>query len=132
MSFTDPIGDMITRIRNAQMRLKKDVIVPASRLRKTVLEALLQEGYIKGIEEVGETPRERSFVVQLKYVKSRPVIREIRRVSKPSVHFYRKARENKPVANGLGSLILSTSAGVLSDSKARALGIGGKVLLYVS
>lgn len=131
MAFTDPIGDMITRIRNAQQRKKATVLVPASKLKKTILDVLVDEGYLGAYKELGETVSDKMFEVSLKYSRSRPVIREIKRVSKPSVHFYRNLKKSPRVASGLGNAILTTSRGVMSDVKARALGVGGKILLTV-
>ncbi|ETZ07194.1 30S ribosomal protein S8 [Holospora obtusa F1] len=131
MSFTDPVGDMITRIRNAQKRKKESVLIPVSKLKKSILEVLLQEGYISSYSEQGSSVSSMMFEVRLKYYRFRPVIKEIKRVSKPSVHFYRKLKDKSRVASGLGNSILTTSFGVMSDVKARALGVGGKVLLTV-
>ncbi|PPE03645.1 30S ribosomal protein S8 [Holospora curviuscula] len=131
MAFTDPIGDMITRIRNAQQRKKETVLVPVSKLKKGVLDVLVQEGYIVSYSEIGDTVSRAMFKIHLKYYRSRPVIREIKRVSKPSVHFYQKFSDKHRVVAGLGNAILTTSRGIMSDVKARALGVGGKILLTV-
>ncbi|GAJ46031.1 30S ribosomal protein S8 [Holospora elegans E1] len=106
-------------------------MVPVSRLKKSILDVLVQEGYISSYSEIGDSVSCAMLKVQLKYHRTRPVIREIKRVSKPSVHFYRKLSDKHRVASGLGSAILTTSRGVVSDVKARALGVGGKVLLTV-
>jgi small subunit ribosomal protein S8 len=131
MAFTDPIGDMITRIRNAQQRKKATVLVPASKLKKNILDVLVDEGYLSAYKELGEKVSEKMFEVSLKYNRSRPVINEIVRISKPSVHFYRNLKKNPRVASGLGNAILTTSRGVMSDVKARDAGVGGKILLTV-
>ena len=131
MAFTDPIGDMITRIRNAQQRKKETVLVPVSKFRKKVLDVLIEEGYVASYSEVGSSVSDAMLRVTLKYSRSRPAIREIKRISKPSVHFYRKLKDSRRVVSGLGNAILTTSCGVMSDVKARAMGVGGKVLLTV-
>ena len=131
MAFTDPIGDMITRIRNAQQRKKETVLVPVSKLKKSILDVLVQEGYISSYSEIGDSVSSAVFKIYLKYYRSRPVIRKIERVSKPSVHFYQKITDKRRVVSGLGNSILTTSRGVMSDLKARALRVGGKILLTV-
>lgn len=131
MAFTDPIGDMITRIRNAQQRRKATVLIPVSKLKKNILDVLVDEGYVSTYRELGEKVSEKMFEVSLKYNRSRPVINAIVRISKPSVHFYRNLKKNPRVASGLGNAILTTSRGVMSDVKARDAGVGGKILLTV-
>lgn len=128
--FTDPIGDMITRIRNAQMRKKSEVFIPRSLFKEAILDALLREGYIKNYsrENQGEHPFLR---VELKYFNGKPVIQEIKRVSKPSVHIYSSVKKMNSKNIGLMNTILSTSAGVLSDREARSRNVGGKILLTV-
>lgn len=128
--FTDPVGDMIARIRNAQMRSKKDVIVPASRFKSAVLNVLVAEGYLEKFD-MFEEGGNKHFRVFLKYFNQKPVIQEIRRVSKPSVRRYTKCRKMIPFANGLGTTILSTSLGVFSDREAKERNVGGKILLTV-
>lgn len=131
MSMTDPLGDMLTRIRNGQ-RARKDVILcPNSRLRANVLEVLKREGFIRGysVAEVGTGISELS--IELKYHEGDPVIREISRVSKPGRRVYSKIKELGRVYNGLGIAILSTPRGVLSDNEAREQNVGGEVLCQV-
>ena len=127
----DPIGDMIARIKNAAERKRSKVSTPASRLRGRVLDVLQSEGYIRGyalIEQPGEHPL---FEIELKYFDGEPVIAEIARVSKPGRRVYSSISDLKPVKNGLGISILSTSKGVMSDSAARDQNVGGEVLCRV-
>jgi len=129
--FTDPVGDMISRIRNAQMRGKPFAIVPHSKLKEQILETLLREGYIRGFDLENPNTIEKALKVHIKYFSGNPVIREIKRVSKPSIKVYSSIRNMKLVGNGLGNAILTTSKGVLSDREARASHVGGKILLTV-
>lgn len=129
--FTDPIADMIARIRNAQMRKKPTVSIPHSNLKEKILEALLREGYIRDFDVENLGSIEKSLNVQIKYFSGKPVIREIKRISKPSIKVYSSIREMGLVGNGLGNSILTTSKGVLSDREARANHVGGKILLTV-
>jgi small subunit ribosomal protein S8 len=131
MFVTDPIGDMIARIRNAQMRGKPQVCVPASRFKRAVLDALVREGYVQGYDFQGDTPVSQQLIISLKYYQNKPVIRHMKRVSKPSVRMYTSVRKMPEVANGLGTALLSTPLGVLSDREARAQNVGGKILLTV-
>lgn len=131
MFVSDPIGDMIVRIRNAGMRLKPTVNIPVSQLKEKILQVLGREGYIKGFQVVGDKPSQRCFCVQLKYYNGKPVISAMKRVSKPSVRFYVSVRKISPVANGLGNSILSTSRGILSDTEAKVAGVGGKLLMTI-
>jgi small subunit ribosomal protein S8 len=127
----DPIGDMIARIKNAAERKRSKVTTPASRLRGRVLDVLQSEGYIRGyalVEQPGEHPQ---FEIELKYFDGEPVIVEIARVSKPGRRVYSSISDLKPVKNGLGISILSTSKGVMSDSAARDQNVGGEVLCRV-
>ena len=131
MVMTDPLGDMLTRIRNAQMRGKSRVTTPASKLRERVLSVLESEGYIRGfmrVEHTGEFP---VFEIELKYHEGRPVIQEISRISKPGRRVYSSVRELPRVYNGLGVSILSTPKGVMSDNEARNANVGGEVLCTV-
>lgn len=131
MTMTDPLGDMLTRIRNAQMRKKSKVSTPASKLRLRVLEVLENEGYIRGYSEVelqGSVPQ---IDIELKYFDGQPVIKEIKRISKPGRRVYSSVRNLPTVANGLGVAILSTPKGVMSDSQARENNVGGEVLCNV-
>jgi len=131
MSMTDPLGDMLTRIRNGQQARKDIVLSPASKLRARVLEVLEREGYIRGFEaeELGNGKAE--IRIELKYHEGDPVIREIRRVSTPGRRVYSGARELPRVRNGLGISIVSTPRGVLSDAEARDANVGGEVLCTV-
>jgi small subunit ribosomal protein S8 len=131
MSISDPIGDMIARIRNGQMARKSSVSTPASRMREGVLEVLKEEGYIRGYELSRNAAGHSEIKVELKYHEDQPVIQDIKRVSKPGRRFYSPIKDLKPVYNGLGINILSTSQGVMSEIKARQLGIGGEVICSV-
>lgn len=127
----DPIGDMIARIKNAQMRKRSKVETPASKMRQRVLDVLAGEGYIRGynlVQRPGEFP---VFEIELKYFDGEPVIAEISRVSKPGRRVYSAIGDLKPVKNGLGISVLSTSKGVMSDAAARDANVGGEVLLRV-
>ncbi len=128
--LTDPIGDLITRIRNAQMRGLRKTASPASKLRARVLDVLVSEGYVRGYAEV-EQAGKKELEIELKYYEGRPVIREISRVSKPGRRIYTSVKELKPVRNGLGISILSTPQGVMSDAAARDKNVGGEVLCQV-
>jgi len=127
MSFSDPLGDMLTRIRNAQMRGMDKVVTPASKLRARVLDVLQQEGYIRGFVEV-EKDGHRQIEIELKYFEGTPVISEIRRVSKPGRRVYSSRSDIPLVRNGLGISILSTSKGVMSDNMARDENVGGEIM----
>ncbi|MBI1239214.1 MAG: 30S ribosomal protein S8 [Alphaproteobacteria bacterium] len=128
--MTDPLGDMLTRIRNAQLRGLQTTTCPASRLRANVLEVLQTEGYIRGYAEI-EKAGKRDLEIELKYFEGTPVIREIQRVSKPGRRVYTGAKDLKPVRNGLGISIVSTPKGVMSDAAARDANVGGEVLCQV-
>ena len=131
MTMTDPLGDMLTRIRNAQMRSKSKVSTPASKLRGWVLDVLEEEGFIRGYAQVEFDNGRAEFEIELKYFDGEPVIRELRRVSTPGRRVYSSVKSLPTVANGLGVAILSTPKGVMSDSKARAENVGGEVLCSV-
>lgn len=131
MAMTDPLGDMITRIRNAQSRGMSKVSTPASNLRKRVLDVLASEGYIRGYAEIEHAGGKKEFEIELKYYDGRPVIREISRVSKPGRRVYTAVKDIKPVRNGLGITIISTPQGVMSDTVARDKNVGGEVLCQV-
>ncbi len=131
MPVNDPIGDLLTRIRNAQMRGKSTVSTPASKQRGRVLDVLLSEGYIRGYDKA-ETPNgQGEFTISLKYFEGEPVIRELKRVSKPGRRVYMGVGDLPSVRNGLGVAIVSTPKGVLSDANARAANVGGEVLCTV-
>ncbi|AQS83561.1 MAG: 30S ribosomal protein S8 [Acetobacter aceti] len=131
MSLSDPLGDMLTRIRNAQRARHAACVAPASRLRASVLEALKREGYIRGfaVEEIRKGISQ--IRIELKYSEGEPVIKEIHRVSRPGRRVYSKIKELPRVYAGLGVSILSTPRGVLSDAEARAANVGGEVLCRV-
>ena len=131
MSMNDPVGDMLTRIRNAQMRNKSNVSTPASKLRGWVLEVLKSEGYIRNYESVVGKDGKPSIEVSLKYFDGEPVIRELRRVSTPGRRVYAGAKEIPFVRQGLGIAIVSTPKGVMSDGQARATNVGGEILCTV-
>jgi small subunit ribosomal protein S8 len=131
MLVNDPLGDMLTRIRNAQMRSKSTVKTPASKLRGWVLEVLASEGYIRGYEAVENADGRPEFEISLKYFDGEPVIRELKRVSKPGRRVYASVKQVPQVRNGLGVSIVSTSMGVMSDARARAENVGGEVLCTV-
>jgi small subunit ribosomal protein S8 len=131
MALSDPLGDMLTRIRNGQKAGLSTVMSPASKLRGNVLEVLKREGFIRGYERAGEAAVGEEFRIELKYHEGHPVIREISRVSKPGRRVYSKIAELQPVFNGLGISILSTPRGVMSDHEARAANVGGEVLCRV-
>lgn len=131
MTMSDPLGDLLTRIRNAQMRGKSNVSAPASKLRGWVLDVLADEGFIRGyarVEKSGEFP---VFEIDLKYFEGQPVISQIKRVSTPGRRVYKGADDLPHIQNGLGISIVSTPKGVMSDSKAREANVGGEVLCQV-
>ena len=131
MSMTDPLGDMLTRIRNGQRARKDSISSPASRLRSNVLDVLKREGYIRDYAQHEVRPGIAEVEIQLKYHEGEPVIREISRVSTPGRRVYSKIKDLQRVYNGLGIAILSTPRGVLSDSEARDQNVGGEVLCQV-
>ena len=131
MTMTDPLGDMITRIRNAQLRKKSKVSTPASKLRGNLLDVLKSEGYIRGYAKVDFDGGKSEFEIELKYFDGQPVIREISRVSKPGRRVYTSVGNIPRVANGLGITILSTPKGVMADHSAREANVGGEVLCKV-
>ena len=129
--MNDPLGDMLTRIRNAQMRGKSTATTPASKLRKWVLDVLADEGYIRGYQEVTDEGGHPAIEISLKYYDGAPVIRELKRVSKPGRRVYLGADDIPRVRRGLGVSIVSTSRGVMSDTAARSANVGGEVLCTV-
>ncbi len=131
MSFSDPLGDMLTRIRNAIMRSRGNVNTPASKLRGRVLDVLVDEGFIRGYTEV-EKGGFKEFEIELKYFEGEAVIREINRVSKPGRRVYSSVKSLPQIRNGLGIAILSTPKGVMSDHAARENNVGGEILCQVS
>jgi len=131
MSFSDPLGDMLTRIRNAIMRGRASVSTPASNLRGRVLDVLAEEGFIRGYSE-SEQDGFKAFEIELKYYEGEAVIREIKRVSKPGRRVYSSVKSLPQIRNGLGIAILSTPKGVMSDHAARENNVGGEILCQVS
>ncbi|MEX0287277.1 MAG: 30S ribosomal protein S8 [Paracoccaceae bacterium] len=129
--MNDPIGDMLTRIRNSQMRGKSTVLTPASKLRAWVLDVLADEGYIRGYESVTGEGGHPAIEISLKYYEGEPVIRELKRVSKPGRRVYMSVKDIPSVRQGLGVSIVSTPKGVMSDANARAANVGGEVLCTV-
>jgi small subunit ribosomal protein S8 len=131
MTLADPIGDMITRIRNGQLRTLYNVKVPSSKYRAKILEVLKQEGYISNYKLLPDSKNKSSLVVDLKYYKGLPVIKEIKRVSRPGRRVYARADSIPKIQNGLGLAIVSTSMGIMSDSDARMKNVGGEIICRV-
>ena len=131
MSMSDPIADMLTRIRNAQMVQKVSVVMPASKLKTAIAEVLKAEGYIDNFA-VRENDGKPQLVIALKYYAGKPVIEHIERVSRPGLRVYKGRHDIPNVKNGLGVAIVTTPKGVMTDRKARQAGIGGEVLCYVA
>ena len=129
--MNDPIGDMLTRIRNAQLRHKSTVLTPGSKLRAWVLDVLADEGYIRGYETKTDDNGHSLIEISLKYYEGEPVIRELKRVSKPGRRVYMGAQDIPQVRQGLGVSIVSTPKGVMSDASARSQNVGGEVLCTV-
>ena len=128
----DPLGDMLTRIRNALMRNKRTVSTPASALRRRVLEVLKSEGYIRDYAEVEHSSGQKELEIELKYYEGDSVIQHIKRISKPGRRVYSGVKDIALVQNGLGIAILSTPQGVMSDTSAREANVGGEILCHVS
>ena len=128
--MTDPIADMLTRVRNAQSAAKVDVAMPSSKLKVSIAKVLLDEGYISGFSADDATKP--TLTVTLKYYEGRPVIDELKRVSRPGLRIYKGKDDIPTILNGLGIAIVSTSAGVMTDRQARATGRGGEILCTVS
>jgi small subunit ribosomal protein S8 len=131
MALNDPIGDLLTRIRNAQMRNKSKVSTPGSKMRARVLEVLKNEGYIRDYSSVEHKDGRSEFEIELKYFDGAPVIREIERVSKPGRRVYASVKALPRINNGLGVAILSTPKGVMADHEARDQNVGGEILCTV-
>ena len=129
--MNDPIGDMLTRIRNSQMRGKSTVSTPASKLRAWVLDVLADEGYIRGYEKTSSTDGHGAIEISLKYFDGVPVIKELKRISKPGRRVYLGVKDIPQVRQGLGVSIVSTPQGVMSDANARAKNVGGEVICTV-
>lgn len=130
MVMTDPIADMLTRIRNANRQRHEEVMVPASKLKKDMAEILKNEGFIKGYKVEGDGPI-KNINITLKYRGNDRVITDLKRISKPGLRVYAKVNEVPKVLNGLGIVILSTSQGLMTDKEARAKQVGGEVLAYI-
>ena len=131
MSFTDPIADMITRIRNAQLRTLSTVLIPNSKLRARILDVLKDEGYITDYKDASKDKNNKFLLVNLKYNNGIPVIRDISRVSRPGRRIYTKADSIPKIQNGLGIAIVSTSKGIMTDNDARTKKIGGEIICRV-
>ncbi|NOU01819.1 MAG: 30S ribosomal protein S8 [Gallionella sp.] len=131
MSMSDPISDMLTRIRNAQMAEKKSVVMPSSKLKVAIAEVLKDEGYVDGFSVIAMGGKS-TLEIGLKYYGGRPVIESIQRISRPGLRVYKGSEDIPKVMNGLGIAIVSTSKGLMTDRKARANGIGGEVLCVVA
>ena len=129
--MNDPIGDMLTRIRNSQLRGKSTVMTPASKLRAWVLDVLADEGYIRGYEKTTDKAGHPAIEISLKYYEGAPVIRELKRVSKPGRRVYMGVKDIPQVRQGLGVSIVSTPKGVMTDASARSQNVGGEVLCTV-
>ena len=131
MTFVDPVGDMITRIRNAQMRLLNNVKIPGSKFREKILDVLKKEGYISDYKIINDSKKIGTLSVALKYSNGLPVIKEIDRVSKPGRRIYAKASTIPKIRNGLGVAIMSTSKGIMTDNEARTQKVGGEIICKV-
>ena len=131
MTIVDPIGDMFTRIRNGQMRLLNTIYVPASKFRSQILEILKNEGFINNFRLEKKEDKKNILIIDLKYFEGSPVIKEIKRISKPGRRVYSRAVSIPKVQNGLGVAILSTSKGVMSDDDARKNNLGGEIICRV-
>ena len=132
MSMSDPISDMLTRIRNAQLAEKTTVAMPSSKLKVAIAEVLKDEGYVDGFSVVNGGGGKATLEIGLKYYSGRPVIEKIQRISRPGLRIYKGSDDIPKVMNGLGIAIVSTSKGLMTDRKARANGIGGEVLCVVA
>ncbi|WP_422667396.1 30S ribosomal protein S8 [Buchnera aphidicola] len=130
MSMQDPIADMLTRIRNGQSANKYSVIMPASKLKKSIVELLKKEGYIQDFHIKGDTKLE--LEIFLKYFKGKSVIESIQRISRPSLRIYKKKNKLPKVMAGLGIAVISTSQGVMTDRRARQVGLGGEIVCYIA
>lgn len=132
MSMSDPIADMLTRIRNAQMAEKSKVKMPFSNVKRAIAQVLIDEGYIESMTVIGQEQNKPELELALKYYAGRPVIEKIERVSRPGLRIYKGAQDIPTVMNGLGVAIVSTPKGVMTDRRARSTGIGGEVLCIVA
>ena len=132
MSMSDPIADMLSRIRNAQMAEKSKVKMPFSNVKRAIAQVLIDEGYIESMTVIGQEQKKPELELALKYYAGRPVIEKIERVSRPGLRIYKGAQDIPTVMNGLGVAIVSTPKGVMTDRRARSTGIGGEVLCIVA
>ena len=132
MSMSDPISDMLTRIRNAQLAEKVTVVMPSSKLKVAIAAVLKDEGYVDGFSVIKGDGGKATLEIGLKYYSGRPVIEKIQRISRPGLRIYKGSEDIPKVMNGLGIAIVSTSKGLMTDRKARANGIGGEVLCVVA
>jgi small subunit ribosomal protein S8 len=132
MSMSDPIADMLTRIRNAQMTERATVVMPSSKVKISIAKVLKDEGYIDGFKVGGEDEKKPVLEIALRYYAGKPVIEKIERVSKPGLRIYKSKDDIPRVMNGLGIAVVSTSRGVMTDRAARAAGVGGEVLCIVA
>ncbi|MAW64582.1 MAG: 30S ribosomal protein S8 [SAR86 cluster bacterium] len=131
MSFQDPISDCLTRIRNGLMRGKDEVSAPYSKVKHELVNVLVSEGYLKSCKKVEEANNKASISITLKYFNEKPAIKNIKRISKPSLRRYSGPEDLKPVKNGLGAYIISTNQGLMTDKQAKVKNIGGEVLCEV-
>ena len=132
MSMSDPIADMLTRIRNAQMAEKTSVVMPSSKLKVAIAKVLQDEGYVEGYKVTNSDGNKATLEIGLKYYAGRPVIETVQRVSRPGLRIYKGSKDIPRVMNGLGIAIVSTPKGLMTDHKARANGVGGEVLCIVA
>ncbi|ANZ22694.1 30S ribosomal protein S8 [Buchnera aphidicola (Diuraphis noxia)] len=130
MSMQDPVADMLTRIRNAQLANKYSVTMPSSKLKKSIIKLLKKEGFIKDFNIIGTSKLELKII--LKYFKGKPVIEKIQRVSRPSLRIYQKKNKLPTVMDNLGIAVISTSQGIMTDRQARQIGLGGEIVCYVA
>ncbi|MXX98324.1 MAG: 30S ribosomal protein S8 [Gammaproteobacteria bacterium] len=131
MSMSDPVADMLTRIRNAQARAKAKVSMPSSKLKLAIAKVLHEEGYINGCEEATNSANHKELTIELKYYQGKPAISSIRRASRPGLRFYRRVANIPQVMGGMGTVIFSTPKGVMSGKKAKAVNCGGEILCVV-
>ena len=131
MSMSDPVADMLSRIKNAQARAKETVRMPSSKLKCAIAKVLYEEGYIEGYQEDDLAANKKELTIELKYYKGEPVISSIRRVSRPGLRLYRRVNDLPQIMGGMGTVVCSTSKGVISGKKAKAMNCGGEILCVV-
>ena len=131
MSMSDPVADMLSRIKNAQARAKETVRMPSSKLKCAIAKVLYEEGYIEGYQEDDLAANKKELTIELKYYKGEPVISSIRRVSRPGLRLYRRVNDLPQIMGGMGTVVCSTSKGVISGKKAKAINCGGEILCVV-